>query len=128
MFLLILSLMKEICSFFSPIEQITVTLLQKFDNVFAIAKLPPIYFSVFSSLNTNKDSFPDLPTGSQKTYSSIIASPISNIFKSLNLLIAVSMCLKSIFFSFVLKNLFCGVLKLRLFLMSLEELYVSSFV
>ena len=46
MFLLILSLMKEICSFFSPIEQITVTLLQKFDNVFAIAKLPPIYFSV----------------------------------------------------------------------------------
>ena len=45
-----------------------------------MAAAPPKYSSVFISLKTSIGSFPDLPKASQKTYWSIMVSPITRIF------------------------------------------------
>ena len=50
--------------------------LRKLSKCFAIAIIPPKYFSLYKSFITKCGSLPDFPTDSLKTYSSIIVSPI----------------------------------------------------
>ena len=59
--------------------------LQKELKCLAIARTPPRYCSRPKSLNTKTGSFPDLPSASQKTYSSIMVSPIIKTLVSLKL-------------------------------------------
>ena len=60
------------------------TFSQKVDIWRDKAAAPPRYSSVFISLSANTGSFPDFPNASQKTYWSMIVSPIIKTFIFLN--------------------------------------------
>ena len=67
-------------SAFSPIIENKVTLSEKFETCLAIPAEPPRYSSEFVSRIVKTGSFPDFPKASQKTYLSIISSPIIKTF------------------------------------------------
>ena len=77
MFLFNFDLIKFKYSFFSPRTVTKVNFLQKEDMCLEIAAAPPKYFSTLRFLDIRIGSFPDFPKASQKTYSSIMVSPIT---------------------------------------------------
>ena len=62
------------------IKDKTDILLVNAEQFCAMDKTPPRYLSEYFSLKLRTDSLPDFPRPSQKIYSSIILSPIINIF------------------------------------------------
>ena len=82
-----------------------------------MAAVPPKYFSMYISRKIKIGSFPDLPKASQKTYSSMIVSPMTKTFRfekefiMLKILLSV---LNSFLFLILFKNDFCSFDKFRL--------------
>ena len=88
-----------------------------------MAPEPPKYLSTLFFFKARNGSFPDLPNASQKTYSSIITSPITKIFLFLRLFISLTILLKFDIFLIFKTLLFCSSVKKSSFeLIILDEL------
>ena len=105
----IIDKIKKKYSFFSPNILNKVICPQNGERCLDIAAAPPKYCSVLISFKASIGSLPDFPRALQKTYWSIIVSPITRTFKFLKFSILFFISKKEYFFLILSIIVFCWV-------------------